>query len=281
MSWRFFQPGSRADWARLSADIVRDQARFAARYPGPDLIFGRAGFLATGVGVAQAIGDLSLLKFLRPCAQSLWAIPARSLPSDADAGMAHGKAGIGFAHARWAEVMAQPAWLESARSLIDADLVVAEEAREKVATTVAVEGGESMISWCRGGLGVALAALRLHVPVAQKAQHLVHDAMTELANGTNAQALGLCHGLLGTLEFLEAARAAGISGVETVYDSVKGEALGRVLGGEICCDHSHRLEAPGLMKGLAGTGYELLRMLNSRDVPSILTFEPGRTGMWA
>ena len=50
--------------------------------------------------------------------------------------------------------------------------------------------------------------------------------------------------------------------------------LTRLLSGDWVADEGHSLESPGLMLGLAGTGYALLRASHPQHIPSVLTLEP-------
>ena len=98
---------------------------------------------------------------------------------------------------------------------------------------------------------------------------------------TRAQGLGrnhsLCHGDLGNLELLLAARqlpgqepsAAEVERwTAIVLESFErhGALSGVPLG----------VETPGLMVGLSGIGYQLLRLCEPRKVPSVLVLEAPR-----
>ena len=82
----------------------------------------------------------------------------------------------------------------------------------------------------------------------------------------------LCHGDLGNLEFVsEAARA--------FPESPWGADAGRLTAGILdsiardgwLCGNPLGVESPGLMTGLAGVGYGLLRLAEPARVPSVLT----------
>ncbi len=81
----------------------------------------------------------------------------------------------------------------------------------------------------------------------------------------------MCHGDLGNLEIL--ALAAEILGTPGLADRV-----GRLTGGVLASIHEHGWrygllglgEVPGLMLGLAGIGYGLLRLGAPERVPSVL-----------
>ncbi len=262
----------RSDWQHAAAAIVRRHAQFAAAEPALDLISGRAGFLAGSLAAAKMVGDAELIRILEPCAQSLCAVAAESLPEAAEAGLAHGRAGIGLSLARWAACQNDTAGFDSAFILMEADLSEAAAARRGNMTPIIEHDGRAMIAWCRGGIGVALAAIRLGRPLLPETRDLV-ETIADRLEADDGAALCFCHGALGLLEFSEAARDCGIEGAGALDERLRGEILARLLDGEFCADHYHRIEAPGLMRGLAGTGWALLRMLDPLRFPSALTLE--------
>src|ERR1019366_7457825 len=107
------------------------------------------------------------------------------------------------------------------------------------------------IAWCRGGLGAALATLRLDQPNSPAVKRLVRDAAADGPPAHGSYPLCLCHGLLGMLEFIEVAARAGVPEARALARRVRSEVLGRIYDGELCSDHAHGLEMPGLMTGLA------------------------------
>jgi lantibiotic modifying enzyme len=85
----------------------------------------------------------------------------------------------------------------------------------------------------------------------------------------------LCHGDLGNLDFL--LLASGLFDrpdlarqihrfTRIVLSSMKREGW--------LCGTAGSVEAPGLMNGLAGVGYGLLRLADPGGVPSVLALEP-------
>ncbi|HXQ15254.1 MAG TPA: lanthionine synthetase LanC family protein, partial [Caulobacteraceae bacterium] len=253
----------RRDWLRQAGRIVRVHAGSAAADPLRDLISGRAGFLAAGLAVAEITSDEGLVRALRPCALSL---ALDELPAEGDAGLAHGRAGIGFALAQFARHDADAGAFERAVALIEDDLAIAVAARAGEGAPEGEADGRTMLAWCRGGVGAALALLRLGRPAVAETEALVQAVAAD-----GGAALCPCHGALGVLEFLEAAKGAGFAGAASALDRLRAEILARVIGGELCADPCHRIEAPGLMMGLAGTGWSLLRVLDPARFPSVLT----------
>ncbi len=267
----------RPDWLRRAATIIQRQADYAAQNHERDLISGRAGFLLSGIAVAKVTQNPLVLKSLRPCAESLLTLPADLLPPAKDAGLAHGKSGIGLATVRWLDAIGDTDRRDAQLALSTKDLksAVGKQRQHSGSDTAhGIHDGRDMIAWCRGAVGTSLAAFRLRMPVRRTAEILVASITQRLSDAPGDHALCLCHGLFGITEFLDEAAREDIRGAKTVLELVRREALSRVTSGEFCSDHAHRLDAPGLMKGLAGTGYALLRLLEPDRVPSVLTFDP-------
>ena len=136
--------------------------------------------------------------------------------------------------------------------------------------------GHFMLGWCHGAPGVGLGRLRsLRYFDDQEMRAEIDVALrTTLADGFGRNH-SLCHGDLGNIELLlqasqtpeyldfgqEVKRLASI-----ILESTKanGWLCGIPLG----------VESPGLMTGLAGIGYGLLRLADPKRIPSLLTLDP-------
>lgn len=133
-----------------------------------------------------------------------------------------------------------------------------------------------MVAWCHGAPGIGLARLG--------ALKLVDDALTRedidvALNTTMEQGLtgnhSLCHGAAGNVEPLLLAsqllnRQKDRERLEKAQSIMLGslEAHGWITGIPL------GIETPGLMTGLAGIGYELLRLAEPDSVPSVLLVAP-------
>jgi lantibiotic modifying enzyme len=87
----------------------------------------------------------------------------------------------------------------------------------------------------------------------------------------------LCHGDLGNLELLlDAARGLGDRRLEARALRLADAVMDRIEAEGPDCGQPDGLESAGLMTGLSGIGYGLLRLSDPRRVPSILSLEPPR-----
>jgi lantibiotic modifying enzyme len=64
-----------------------------------------------------------------------------------------------------------------------------------------------------------------------------------------------------------------VSGAAKALHRRTSEVVGRLVSGETCADHAHRIETPRFFLGISGAGYTLLRLANPKSTPSILMFE--------
>lgn len=131
--------------------------------------------------------------------------------------------------------------------------------------------------WCRGSVGIGLSRLKLIDCVNDNEYDLYAD-ISKSQNALNKTAPlsddGLCHGNMGLVDFF----------LELYLNNDDNNSLQKALSiGEFVADNadidgSYNLVSfdgflpVGLFKGLAGIGYEFLRLANPHEVPSILTF---------
>jgi len=138
-----------------------------------------------------------------------------------------------------------------------------------------------MWAWCHGAPGIGLARLALLGPTASDD---VRADLEHALRSTDAFGFGsndsLCHGDLGNLELFVRARELGHHGAwERTLASESSRLVSRLRRGEWRCGIPGAVETPGLMMGLAGIGYGLLRLGATSRVPSVLSLERPRCGI--
>ncbi|MGW3793265.1 lanthionine synthetase LanC family protein, partial [Micromonospora arida] len=85
----------------------------------------------------------------------------------------------------------------------------------------------------------------------------------------------ICHGDLGNAEAaLAAARALGDDEAVQRAAAIGATAVADIENRDWRCGVPRGVETPGLMSGLAGIGYALLRWADPAGVPSVLLLEP-------
>jgi type 2 lantibiotic biosynthesis protein LanM len=129
-------------------------------------------------------------------------------------------------------------------------------------------------AWCHGAPGIGLARL-CGMPVLE--DDGIHADIATALQTTLATGFGfnhsLCHGDLGNLELL---LQSGEPSWRDTAQRLAGAILDDARQHGWRCGTPMEVESPGLMTGLAGIGYGLLRLAAPARVPSVLTLEGPR-----
>jgi type 2 lantibiotic biosynthesis protein LanM len=202
-------------------------------------------------------------------------------------GLSHGAAGIAMAlHELWTVTGCEPfrrAALQALayeRTLFCADCRNWADLRALPPPACKADGSRPafMTALCHGAPGIGLARLRMLQHAGDPT--LLHDVEaaleTTIRHGWGGNH-SLCHGDLGNLELL---LAASLIVDEERWDDELGQASAVVLedierSGWRCANPGE-VESPELMTGLAGIGYELLRLAMPSRIPSVLVLAPPR-----
>ncbi len=136
-------------------------------------------------------------------------------------------------------------------------------------------GQSFFLAWCHGAPGIGLGRIAT-LPFLDDPEMLseIHAAV----RATRAEGFGfnhsLCHGDLGNLELLrEAGRALDDAELREEAGRLAGRILAQIEAGGPRCGANADTEILGLMVGLAGIGYGLLRAAWPERVPSVLLLE--------
>jgi type 2 lantibiotic biosynthesis protein LanM len=263
----------------LSALIAADQTF--------DIVGGTAGCLAAVLSLHAVTPRASLLATALQCGDHLLA-HARRMPqgigwqthaSEAPlTGMAHGNAGIALNLLRLAAVSRQARFRQGALAAMDYErsLFLPEQNNWADLRACALHARSSMVAWCHGAAGIGLArlaSLRYHDDEATR------EEIKAAIQATRTQGFGtshaLCHGDMGNLETLLVANhlwPAQCPGQELARLQAALLQSMQTRGWRSCVPQG--VETPGLMYGLAGTGYALLRQAWPQRTPSLLLLSP-------
>jgi class II lanthipeptide synthase len=287
-------------------DLLAQAEKLAERIPPRieadadiDVVSGAAGAIGGLLALYRATGSRRALEIAILCGEHLLARShaagaglgwlTRLATDEPQIGFSHGNAGIGLALAELgaaagdgrfsAAGLAACAWEREAfwpelrrwRGQGDG-------ARPPLESTVA-------LAWCYGAPGVGmsrLAALRHATDeMDEEARSALEAEVREAARITAAEGFGqnhcLCHGDLGNLDFLLQANAwlDDSDLAERIRARTQSVVASIERDGWLCGTRG-AVEAPGLMNGLAGIGYGLLRLAVPERVPSVLALEPPR-----
>jgi len=276
-------------------DLIRKDVRL-------DITGGAAGCIMSLLCLYDAFPDPRIMHVACQCGDHListahpmkegigWRIAGQNTPLS---GFSHGAAGIALSLFKLAAQSGEERFRQTAQATIAyerslyspdrqnwLDLRGISFANNSASQQPAQEPEEScMVTWCHGAPGIALSrlealsycddgAMREEIEVALK------TTLTQGFGGNHS----LCHGDLGNLDVvLKAAHTLDNPVYQehvehlttTIIDSM--ETTGWLTGVTL------RVETPGLMLGLAGIGYELLRLTEPERVPSVLLLAPPGT----
>jgi type 2 lantibiotic biosynthesis protein LanM len=137
-------------------------------------------------------------------------------------------------------------------------------------------GPNFVVSWCHGAPGIGLARLR---SLAHIDDEPIRSEIDTALNTTLRRGFGsnhsLCHGDLGNLELLlEASLREDGSKWREPVSRIASVVLQSIREHGWLCGVPFGVETPGLMTGLAGIGYGLLRLAEPNRVPSMLSLAP-------
>jgi type 2 lantibiotic biosynthesis protein LanM len=134
----------------------------------------------------------------------------------------------------------------------------------------------SITAWCYGAPGIGLARLSTLAELDDdETRAEIEAAVRHTAAHGFGQNHSLCHGDLGNIELLsEYAHTSGDRRCASEVVRLTGVILESIGRNGWLCGLPSGVESPGLMTGLAGIGYGLLRLAAPERVPSVLTLAP-------
>jgi type 2 lantibiotic biosynthesis protein LanM len=194
-------------------------------------------------------------------------------------GLSHGASGIAWALLELSEQSGEKRFREAAlkgfryeNTLFSSDKKNWPDLREMN------NGGDRMfmVGWCHGAPGIALVRLRAlkYVEDASVRNDIAAGLETTLSQGFRGDH-SLCHGSLGNLEpLLQASELLDRTPWTCHVNRVSSAILQSIQDDGWFCGVPLGVESPGLMTGLAGIGYGLLRLADPLKIPSLLTLAP-------
>jgi len=275
----------------LSQDSIAKDQTF-------DILGGAAGYLCALSGFHEVTGSSVARRSVGACAEHLLTnaqtapqgIAWNTMPSQSHApltGFSHGVSGVAYALLRAGALTGEERFFEAAAKAIAYErtqfIPDQQNWRDLRKLSESPPDGlldelQNMTAWCHGAPGIGLSRLYAAPLLNDPEIGLEIDiALKTTIHKGFGGAHCLCHGDVGNLELLiEASRLPG-------YEQWKATAMERAgwllnvarLHGWLCSTPKG-VETPGLMLGLAGIGYGLLRLADPGFVPSILTLQPPR-----
>ena len=264
-----------------------------------DVMGGSAGCIASLLSLFQvapsdAIVTAAILcgDHLLACAEKMergigWRTPGSDIPLT---GFAHGNAGIALNLLRLFEASKEERFRDGAVAAMEYERGLFSTQHHnwpdlRVDTAEEKKGEQSdeekfMVAWCHGAPGIGLGrlgSLKILDDEAIRAEiDAALDTTTEIGFGMNHS---LCHGDMGNIDtVLMAAQVLDRPEYREGIDKLSAMLLESIEKQGWVTGVPLGVETPGLMVGLAGTGYALLRLADPEKVPSLLVGESPRKG---
>lgn len=193
-------------------------------------------------------------------------------------GFAHGNAGVGYALLEIAAMTGESNFTTAARNAFDYERTLFSAEQGNWPDLRQSRTSDYMLAWCHGAPGIGLSRLGAWRHCQDELLRKEIDAALEttLRKGFGGNH-SLCHGDFGNLDvLLVAATALGDHNWASHANRLAGAILDAAKETGWICGNALGVESPGLMTGIAGIGYELLRLAVPQRVPSVLALEkPG------
>jgi type 2 lantibiotic biosynthesis protein LanM len=272
--------------AEMAERLLEDAAKAIESDNHIDIISGSAGFAMALRSLGEIRPSKKVIELQRACGERLletasrreqgigWVSPNYTAPLT---GFAHGNAGVACALMTIAAATAEHRFWEAAESAIAYERAVFSPANQNWPDLRAPSGDIYGTAWCHGAPGIGLA--RLCSP-ATLGNPQIADEIEIALNTTVAKGFGkthiICHGDLGNVDIL--LHASRVLRKPTRWKQIAYDQATYILnsapGGEWRFENTVNVDPPGLMTGLAGIGYVLLRLADASRVPCVLALEP-------
>lgn len=223
--------------------------------------------------LARRLGD-RLLEQARACDGGMGWLGAQ-YPDRPMTGFSHGASGFAWALTELFAATGESAFAETAMAAVrfERSHFSAEAGNWKDLRTP--DDRDSMAAWCHGACGIGLSRSCMQPWLDDE---LIRQDLRAALQATDRRGFGsnhsLCHGDLGSLELLlQASRRlpgeewGGRLARHTAQTVASIEEKGWICGVPL------DVETPGLMEGLAGIGFGLLRLAEPARVPGVLLLE--------
>ncbi|MGE8020635.1 type 2 lanthipeptide synthetase LanM family protein [Peribacillus frigoritolerans] len=193
-------------------------------------------------------------------------------------GFSHGAAGIAWALLELAELTGHEHFRKTAIAAIDYErsLFSRKEGNWPDLREIVNSKQSFSTTWCHGAPGIGLSRLYILRYLDDKEIYPeINAALRNTLSHGFFENHSLCHGDLGNLELLVQAREKlNDKKWNSRINDITAKILNSIENNGLLCGNPLKVEAPGLMTGIAGIGFGLLRLAEPSRVPSVLMLEP-------
>ena len=263
-----------------AAELARDVPAAARSDQAFDILAGAAGAIPPLLALAARSGDGEFLTIARAlgedlCQRAKWrdgqAYWTNSMSPEGMGGFAHGVTGVGWALRHLARVAPDARFDAAAKGAFAFEDSLFDEEERNWIDMRTLGGPKTASGWCHGSVGIALARLDLDPgfddPDTRRALHDAAAATERLGIGWNHC---LCHGDFGAWELLDAAIAHGEGPKGMTREGLLAQLVTSLEDNGPVCGMAKDAFVPGLLPGVGGIAYQLLRAHPESQLPSVL-----------
>jgi type 2 lantibiotic biosynthesis protein LanM len=246
-----------------------------------DLLLGSAGAILPLLRLHQRSGDAKSLQLAEQIGQRLQAAahfnddggafwPHPQWPAGVG-GFVHGSTGIGWALEHLSRYCKDPALQPLVAATARFESGSWDDGLQNWRDLRELEGAPSAAAWCHGSVGIGLASLDLDPQLSSSGSR---EQVQRAVAATVRQGLGwnhcLCHGDSSAWELLQSAQCLALPGFEDAGDTLLARLLSSLETHGAVCGMARDAFVPGLLPGVGGVAYQLLRAHPRSDLPSLL-----------
>jgi lantibiotic modifying enzyme len=258
------------NYISLALNLVRKWAASIERDKHLNVLSGAAGYLFCLLNLYECYEHPTIMEAAIACGKHI--IKQIDLESpfvsmrrlQISAGFAQGSAGIALALLKLFHYTHEELFYRTSIEFINYERQLMKQTDRPEAT------------WCHGITGIGLARLHSlsHIDDPDMYSEIALATTTTLDRGFNRNH-SLCHGDLGNIDFLyQAGRILQNEATIQEANNRVPQITSSIFSNGPICGLPHRIDAVGLMHGLAGIGFGLLRIERPHQVPSILSLDP-------
>jgi lantibiotic modifying enzyme len=253
----------------MAAGDATDVLSGAAGAIAPLLALARMGGGSRYLAMASDLGDRLCTQARSTARGAFWV--HENWPQGIG-GFAHGVTGIGWSLTRLARATGESGYGATAQAAFAFEESLYDPAERNWLDLRMLEGAKTAAAWCHGAVGIGLAHLDLDPQLRHPS---TRSLLRRACAATWRQGLGwnhsACHGDASAWELIDAAIAAGEGPAGLSREALLAGWLTSLEDHGAVCGMARESFSPGLMPGVGGIAYQLLRAHPQSDLPSILT----------
>lgn len=189
-------------------------------------------------------------------------------------GFAHGASGVGWALAKLAQASGETRFAEMSAAALAFEDSLFDAQEQNWLDLRGLGGDKAAAAWCHGAVGIGLALTDLHPGLADAG---VRSKLRVAAETTWRCGMGLnhgvCHGDMGAWEWLETAIRADLGPAGLDREQLLASIVSSLEEHGPTCGLTSNAFSPGLVSGLGGVVYQLLRAHPASRLPSVMIMD--------